>query len=264
MSNYPLEKGAPVTRWVHIFRDVTERRRLEAVAEAINVNEHLGFMVSALRHEFGNALNVAKLVASVLREDFESTLTPDMVVYVDRMNEQLGRMEYLLKLLRSYSFADVVSSEPINLCRVLMDFARLTSHDFSKRRVEVGLDLPLGVNALWVRGDPKALHQVLLNLVCNGAEAIPDDRAGRVVMRLAERGRDIVLEVEDDGVGIEAAKGSLFRPFFTTKPNGTGLGLVIVKRLLGAMGATIQLEAGPEGGAVARVTLPKADPAPAE
>jgi signal transduction histidine kinase len=251
VANYPLDEE----RFVHIFRDVTERRRLEAVAEAINVNEHLGFKVSALRHELGNALNVAKMAAQVLREDF--VLTDDMLLYVDRVGEQLGRMEYLLKLLRSYSFAEVVSLESLELRLIVGDFARLTQHDFSLRELDVLVEVP---NVpIFIRGDPKGLHQVLLNLASNAADAIPAGRRGQIVLRLIPWPRKIILEVEDNGEGLAAASGSLFRPFFTTKKKGTGLGLVIVKRILGAMGATIELLPSPQQGAIARLTFPRGE-----
>jgi signal transduction histidine kinase len=256
--NHPLGADARARGWVHVIRDVTQRSRLEAIAAGVNVSEHLGFMASGLRHELGNPVNAAKMAATVLREDFATELTPDMKVYVDRIYDQLGRMEYLLKILRSYTMAEVVAVSPTDLLSVANDFLLLTRSDLARRGVELLVEKPEGARPRRVLADPRAMHLVLMNLVSNSADAIDTARPGRVVVRVTESRYGVCIEVADNGRGMSTTKlAELFRPFVTHKTTGSGLGLLIVKKLLSAMHATLEFQSTADVGTTARIVFPQ-------
>jgi signal transduction histidine kinase len=107
------------------------------------------------------------------------------------------------------------------------------------------------------------LHQVLVNLVVNAVNAVPE--GGRVGVRArAGEGGQLALEVHDDGPGVpEALRERIFDPFFTTRPDGTGLGLAVCARIVAAHGGDIRVGAGPLGGACFTVQLPVATELPA-
>jgi len=111
-----------------------------------------------------------------------------------------------------------------------------------------------------VRGDRALLRRVLLNLLSNALEAMPDGGALHVSLRSEDGGA--VLEIRDSGVGVpEQVRAHLFEPYFTTRSTGTGLGLAIAKRVVEDHGGSIELvPADPAPGTLARVRLPLAEP----
>jgi signal transduction histidine kinase len=113
-----------------------------------------------------------------------------------------------------------------------------------------------------VKGSPTALSQVLLNLLVNALEALPEgpDARSVVTVRLLSDGEAAVVEVEDTGAGIEPhVLERVFDPFFTTKEDGgTGLGLAISKRIVDEIGGTIRVTSEPGAGARFTVRLPLA------
>jgi len=110
-----------------------------------------------------------------------------------------------------------------------------------------------------VRVDPELMVQVLVNLMLNGIEAGPADRWLRVQVRRQEAG--VTISVADTGPGVPAnLRDKIFRPFFTSKPEGTGLGLPISRQIVLRHGGSLHYENTPGGGATFVVTLPPAAP----
>jgi nitrogen fixation/metabolism regulation signal transduction histidine kinase len=104
--------------------------------------------------------------------------------------------------------------------------------------------------------DKDQLTQVLVNLVKNAEEAMPT--GGRVTVRVASRGDEAVVEVEDQGAGVPTElKSRLFEPYVTSKPNGTGLGLAIALRIAQEHGGRIEIDDAPVKGALFRFCLPR-------
>jgi len=114
---------------------------------------------------------------------------------------------------------------------------------------------------LAVLADDGLLVQVLVNLVVNGAQAVPSGRPGRVEVSAARQGSRVIITVEDDGEGMRPeVLERVFEPFFTTKPMGvgTGLGLSISRGLLASIGGELSLVSEPGRGTRALVELPAA------
>jgi signal transduction histidine kinase len=106
-----------------------------------------------------------------------------------------------------------------------------------------------------IRGDAGALEQLLLNLLRNAAQALGS--GGSVTIRVQSHDGSVALEVRDDGSGIPAdALDRVFEPMFTTRPDGTGLGLTIARRIAIAHGGQLELESARGQGTTARLTLP--------
>lgn len=172
---------------------------------------------------------------------------------------------------------EIVSRQVAHLREIASDFHALTgARPASLADVDVGklLDEVLALEAAWarqlgvaierrgtsgsVRADAALLRRVLLNLVSNALEAMP--QGGQLVALVEPRGEQVLIEIRDSGVGVpEDVRKRLFEPYFTTRTTGTGLGLAIAKRVVEDFGGTIELvNAQPAPGTVARVTLPRA------
>jgi signal transduction histidine kinase len=124
--------------------------------------------------------------------------------------------------------------------------------------VQLKLDIPETLPAL--RVDAQQIHQVLRNLISNGAEAMPQGGALEIRAEADESAEHVTISVRDSGVGILPEQlDKLFLPLYTTKARGIGLGLVVVKNLTEANGGSIEVQSEVGKGAVFSVTLPAAD-----
>jgi C4-dicarboxylate-specific signal transduction histidine kinase len=114
---------------------------------------------------------------------------------------------------------------------------------------------------LWALAEDEMLHQVVVNLVVNGAQAVPDGRPGKVEVRAEQQGERVVLTVEDDGAGMPPdVLRRVFEPFFTTRPfgTGTGLGLAFSRGLIAGLGGELRLDSAVGRGTRAVIALPRA------
>jgi signal transduction histidine kinase len=115
-----------------------------------------------------------------------------------------------------------------------------------------------GVDAdLPVHADGQRLRRVFVNVISNAFEAAEHRSDGRVEVTLSRRGNDAVVDVTDNGEGIAPeARARILQPFFTTKPAGTGLGLVIVKKIMDQHGGRIEIDTTPGIGTTVRLVIP--------
>ena len=238
------------------FRDVSETRRLHAIAEAVNTANNIGFAFSGIRHELGNPVNAVKTTLTVLRRGLEHLPPAKIAEYVDRALADVSRMEYLLRFLKSYNQYETPAVEPVDVPRFFERLHVLLLPDVQTHGVE--LRCACEGERLVVRADPRALQQVFLNLVTNAIDALAGRPSPTITVTARDAGRYVSLELADNGRGMSpAAQKNLFKPFFTSKPRGTGLGLVIVKKMLAKMGGTIEISSVEGEGTKVVVSLGK-------
>ncbi|MBX3155618.1 MAG: PAS domain-containing sensor histidine kinase [Deltaproteobacteria bacterium] len=209
-------------------------------------------LVRVLGHEINNSLGPIASIAETLRsglaqprrDDFEDDLARGIEV-IERRAAALARF--------MQSYARLVRLPPPRIGRVDLGAWIRRTADLETRAKVVVADGP----ALHVAGDPDQLDQLLINLVHNAAEASAET-GGAASVRIAWTiaAGSVVVVVEDDGPGV-ADTANLFVPFFTTKPNGSGIGLVLARQIAEAHGGSITLRnrTGARG-AEAIVTLP--------
>lgn len=245
--------------WVFL-RDITEKARLEAIAEAVETTNSIGYIFSAVRHELGNPVNSIKVALSVLGSNIDTYSRETIAEYVERMSSEVSRIEHLLRSLRSFSLYERPEIDRVPM-RVLCDELRtLVADELRARNIRLVLALGENVEALC---DSRAMHQVLLNLVTNASDALAGRPDAVITVRCTQTESVVFLRVEDNGPGLSAEQMShLFKPFNTTKPAGTGLGLVIARKLLAAMNGTIALESAPGSGTTAILSLQRASVRP--
>ncbi len=251
----PIMEASEVAGAVVVFRDISKVARLEAIAEAIETMNSIGYIFSAVRHELGNPVNSVKMALSVLRNNLASFQEDAIRTYLDRSLGELSRVEDLLASLKSFSLYENVKAQEIDLTEFLSQFLSLVRPDFSERGIN--LHFWPSANGQRVYADPRTLRQVLLNLFANAADALAECRAPTITLRTYGMFGLTEIRVEDNGPGIpEAVRKEIFQPFWTTKANGTGLGLVIVKKMMAKMEGTIEIESWAGGGTTVILTLP--------
>lgn len=254
----PKRQDGRIVGVVVVFRDMSREERLESIAAAVETMNSLGFVFSAVRHELGNPVNSVKMALSVLRKNLDRFDAQTVRDFVDRSLLELGRVEELLASLRTYSLYEDVQLRVLDLTAFVRDFTDFVSRDFAARGVSVVADRHDG--PAFAAADPRALRHVLLNLVANAAEAM-ETRGGSIRLVVLAEGEWAGIRVEDDGPGMSTdTLGNLFRPFYTTKTKGTGLGLVLAKKMMTKMGGTIEAVSTPAIGTTMLLSLRAAPP----
>ncbi len=244
-------------QFLAVVRDVTHQRRLEYIAEATNLVENVGYLFASLRHELGNPINSIKTAVWMLRDTIRDMPPERAERYLDRVLQEVGRVEYLLKSLRSLSATERPTLDQVPIAQFLLDFTRILRPEAESRGVTLTVHCDDDVGA--ATADPRALHQVLLNLVTNALDAVEQTPNSRVHISVT-RGTHVKITVTDNGKGISPERRSdVFKPFHTTKAKGTGLGLAICRRLITLMRGTIDLEASHEGETTFAVVLDATD-----
>lgn len=252
-SSYPISD----CHYCILIRDITEKSRLESIAQAVNTMDNIGFIFSGIRHEIGNPLNSIKMTISVLRKNLETYSRQTISEYIERTADEVTRMEYLLKSLKNFSMFEKIDNHPNDLGRFLEKFLDLVSRDFTNKGVELKHGpLPYGV---LTDTDPRALHQALLNVLANAADALVGRPRPQIRIQTRANGSLAWIKIEDNGCGMsELQQLQLFHPFNTSKATGNGLGLVITQKLLAKMNASIDIHSAEGVGTVVRIALPLA------
>jgi signal transduction histidine kinase len=167
------------------------------------------------------------------------------------------RASQVIARIRSLVKKQTAEKVPLDLSDVAQDVLDLVAHEAQRKQVtlvsELGRELPN------VSADRIQLQQVLINLVMNGIDAMNgvDGRKPELTLKTVRVDDDIVTEVTDCGVGIEAGKSEqLFKPFHTTKPTGMGMGLAISRSIIEAHGGRLWAENNVDHGASFKFSLP--------
>ncbi|MBX7169867.1 MAG: PAS domain S-box protein [Pyrinomonadaceae bacterium] len=245
--------------FVFIIRDITETRQLESIAEAVNMMENVGYIFSGIRHELGNPINSVKTALTVLQKNLGKWGVQQVDLYVERCLSEISRIEYLLRTLKTFSMYENPRIEPIEINQYMQNFVNLVEEDFSNRGIPINFISK--VKTANVLCDPRVLHQVMLNLLANVAAALENCSNPQLSISISRAKKRLVICIEDNGIGMnEKQLSNLFKPFYTSKSEGTGLGLVIVHKMLVKMNGTIRFESKEGIGTQVYFSLEMAEP----
>ena len=256
----PIRKGdEKISGALCLLSDLTE---LAALQQQMQLKENLaalGELSAGIAHEFKNALATISGYAQMIRAE---ELGEEASDHADRILEQTRNITHVVTEFLKYARPLDIANEPVSLeavvDRVVSDVTE------AKPDVRVRSEGVFGS----VPGDEGLLRQALLNLVRNAAEACADSAGGGRVLLRGELVRAVDgglqrVVILDNGPGIEESSlGKLFRPFYTTKADGTGLGLAVVQKIIIQHGGQVEARNRPEGGAAFMVTLPLCGGAP--
>lgn len=233
------------------LRDLTEVRRLEAEVRRREKLAAVGNLAAGVAHELRNPLSSIKGYATYFGGRFpegsaDREAAQVMVKEVERLNRAIGD---LIGLSRPTD----IRPRMTGMRRLIGDTLRLIGQDAANHKVAIWFDAPEVLPDVAI--DPDRMRQVILNLCLNGLEAMPD--GGELFLSLHPEPDALRLEIRDTGVGIAPdALPHIFDPYFTTKGQGTGLGLATVHKIMEAHGGSISVTSEPGQGAVFRLLLP--------
>ncbi len=235
-----------------IFRDVTERDRDRQELARRESLAAIGEMAAAVAHEIKNPLAGIGGAVKVIGRAFPEGDSRHEVV--TEVQNQVRRLDDAIRDLLTFARPTVPRYAVFPLREVVARIVRVLAEEPHIRNHNVEIDCP---ETLRIRADPQLLENILVNLMLNAGQAL-GTRRGRIVVRGAEDADFTRLSVEDDGPGIpEEVLSSLFKPFFTTRARGTGLGLTIVRKFVETMGGRIEVRTRPGEGTAFTLLLPR-------
>jgi C4-dicarboxylate-specific signal transduction histidine kinase len=261
---------APQFRLVgEIFAGALERKRAgEELQKTRNDLAHvarltaMGEMAASIAHEVNQPLAaIATYGDACVR--LLSGESPNVKKSLEAINHIIGdsmRASEVVKRIRRLVKKTSHETSPQDLNQIITEMVAVTDADVLNRSVQ--LKLHLAPDLPWILGDRVELQQVVLNLIVNGIEAMSDitDRARQLEITSAMNGGEqVVVAVQDSGVGLNSELQRIFDPFVTTKPNGLGLGLSISRTIIEAHGGRLWAESNRGPGASFQFTLPTAE-----
>jgi len=242
------------------FRREALRQHETKLAHALRINS-MGEMASGIAHELTQPLTALLSQSQAGRRIAAANgLADSPIDTVLAANvQQAKRAADILVRLRAYVGRSAAEAGVHDLARHVADIVALSRIDLDRRGIILAVDLPDAPAP--ARVDPVEIEQVIHNLIRNAADAVEQaGRAdGRVAVVLAPEGAGHAITVRDNGAGIAPEiLPRLFEPFFSSKPDGMGLGLSLCESIVERFDGSISAENGAEGGAVFTVRLPGA------
>jgi len=211
-------------------------------------------MASTLAHEIRNPLGSIKAAAQYLKSDSESE---ENQAIFDVITAEIDRLNNVVSRFLTYAKPETIEPDTESIADILERIVALITTQHLPEKIVVRKDIPQELPPVWVDGEQ--MVQAILNIVLNAVEAMP--RGG--TLTLSARGIDdaenprIEVAIGDTGEGITGtAMRRIFKPFYTTKEKGTGIGLAISQKIIKAHGGTIAVTSTSGHGSVFRIQIP--------
>jgi signal transduction histidine kinase len=252
----PREGEPGHTLW--LLSDRTEEDRRADQRQQVDRIQALAALTAGVAHEVKNPLNSMGIHAQIIRSELRRLADTHNVERLEHSAEvMLEEIKRLARIVDDFSRAvrptrPQLRREDVN--KVLRAVADLVAPECDQRGIDLILTMDSEVPPLEI--DPEQLQQALLNLVKNAMEAM-DKPEGRITLRSDLRPDHVLIEVEDNGCGIpEKDRLKIFEPYHTTKFDGTGLGLMVVYRIVRALNGALGLRSDEGKGSVFTIALP--------
>jgi len=238
-----------------IFQDITAIKQQEALLERMRRLAALGEMGAGLAHEIKNPLASLSGAAQLLKE--QQAMSSHASKLLDIIVRESGRLNKLTESFLMYARPKARRRAKINIEEILTKVIEVLKQHPDLPNFEIGININ---HTGAILADPEQFHQVLWNLILNAAQALPE-YGGKIKIYTEDKKDKVLLVVEDNGKGIEPeALKKIFNPFFTTNPNGHGLGMSVVHRIIETCNGTISIESTPNKGTKVIIEIPKSPP----
>ncbi len=253
------------------FKDISQIKHMQTEVQRMDRLASMGVLASGIAHEIRNPLAGIKTIAQTLEEEIEHS--DHKREYVSRIVRQVNRMDDLLKTIFSYAKPREPKLKYHRLNEIIYEVFALLENRMKKQSIKYQSFFHEELPLIYV--DFYQIQQVFINLFLNALDAMPDggtlqleaipkvttlnrlDRRGRAFPVQNESSLFVDVTLQDSGIGIsEENLSSIFNPFFTTKPQGSGLGLSIVYQIVTEHNGDIQVESEHDKGTTFKLLLP--------
>jgi two-component system sensor kinase FixL len=237
------------------IRDMSERTRLQA---QLLENERLaaiGTTAAKIGHEIANPLNGMYLTVQLLEQQLAkepSAANGQISANFKKIRDEIARLNQLVQQFRTISRREKYDVRPLNLAELINDLVAIQQPLCAAAGLSIEAEIEGDLPA--INADRDKMMQALLNLVKNSTEATP--RGGKIAIRASADPNTVTIQVADTGSGIPAGM-DIFQPFATTKAQGTGIGLVVVRQIVTAHGGTVAYASDEGKGTTFTISLPR-------
>jgi signal transduction histidine kinase len=262
------------------YRDVTFEKTYEQQLQQADKLASIGELVSGIGHEINNPNQFIRGNIKIVKQALEDMLPivedyykahPDLkiarlhypffrehvMVLMNDMAHGSERIKEIVRSLRAFTMRDEgLLEDTVEINTLVADTIRLVYKEVHKRSE---IECTLGEHLPTFKGNAQKVEQVLLNLIINASQAIPDGRKGCIAVKTFAENTHIIIQIADNGCGMnQKTMKQIFDPFFTTRraKGGTGLGLPIAFRLVEEHGGTLSVRSEPDKGTTFTIKIP--------
>lgn len=241
----------------------------------------LGRLMAGVAHEVKNPLNAMTIHLELLKQKLARQMVtagasnpgsrtadsgartpdagfgaPDVTKHVDIISKEIRRLDEVLNGFLKFARPDELKLQPVHLATLISDIQTSVAPEAERRHISMKIECPDTLPE--INADPGMLSQALLNLALNGCQAMPDGGTLKLSCRAVSR-RRVEIDVEDSGVGIPPEHLSrIFDLYFTTKEQGSGIGLSMVYRIVQLHDGEVEVQSTPGRGTRFRLIFPQA------
>jgi PAS domain S-box-containing protein len=243
------EKGKPY-QYLAIRNDITEKKKSEEMLHRQDKLAAVGQLAAGVAHEIRNPLTSMKGYAEFLQLDEKD---PQRQEFIEIILDEIDRVNNIVEEFMVLAKPKAVELEERNIIPIVQNVVSMLKFEARKRNVKLEFDTVEEI--VQIECDENRLKQVFLNFIKNGIEAMPDGGDLRVKAEIHDE--NIVISIQDTGVGIppETLK-KIGEPFYTTKKNGNGLGLMVSFKIIESHNGKVYIESEQNKGTTFKILLP--------
>ncbi|PLR98770.1 PAS domain-containing protein [Bacillus sp. T33-2] len=243
------ERGKPY-QYLAIRNDITERKKSEELLHRQDKLAAVGQLAAGVAHEIRNPLTSMKGYAEFLQLDEED---PQRKEFIDIILDEIDRVNNIVEEFMLLAKPKAVELQEKNIIPLMKNVVSLLEFEARKRSVKLHFDADAEI--IQIECDENRLKQVFLNFIKNGIEAMPN--GGDLFVRAVVNDNNVLISIQDTGVGIspETLK-KIGEPFYTTKKNGNGLGLMVSFKIIESHNGKVYIESEQNKGTTFKILLP--------
>ena len=253
VSVFPVGDGGRALGTVVLLKDLASVKVVQSLVSYSAKLAALGRLTSGVAHEVRNPLNAMMIHLELLREKLGDS-PGDAQQSLEIIGSEIHRLDRVVQGFLRFMRPQEVSLKALDLNALLTSVGALLEAEWASRRIRFVWSLDAGLPS--IDADEELLRQAFLNILQNACQAMPD--GGAVAVRTERDGRDMIrVSIADEGVGIAPEDvDKIFKLYYTTKPDGTGIGLSIVYRVIQLHDGSIEARSEPGRGTTMIVGLP--------
>lgn len=241
---------AEIHGYIRLVHDVTEMKKMEEQMMHSEKLASLGRLTAGITHEIGNPLTSVFSFVQILKEMEQDQFKKESL---ETIFFHIGRIADILKQLSGFSKTPPVELKPWKINSLIESSLSLIQYDKRAKDITIVRDFRPDIPEITTDGNQ--LSQVIVNIILNAVDAMPD--GGTLTIRSRLKDNSIVIDFEDTGTGIPKENLSrIFDPFYTTKEKGTGLGLAVSYSIIRKLNGSLTVESEINRGSRFAITLP--------